>query len=157
MKRPCSLVDFLRVFLSSGIGTSAGLLSAIILVFFTRTSCRDTRRKCMKPQSWDGSLWLLQFFLSSFNIGASPNNQVWNETRSRVVLLLGIDLPNIMILLLKMCNLLQDLTFNVPYRTSGPCTSGRKSSLEKDWVGNDSFHPLPFCLTNIFLVVNLAG
>ena len=110
----------LRIYLSSGIDTSAGLLSAISSAFFIgKTGVQNFFQRHEEKLSEASILGkfciaasvLPAFLLTTvFKIGAFANNYVWNDHIQIVVVLLGLGLPNLLILLLKMCSMLKDLT-----------------------------------------------
>ena len=110
-----------RIYLSSGIVTSAGLLSVISSVFFiAKTGVQNFLQRHEEKLSEASTLGkiclaasVLPVFLltTAFKIGAFANNYVWNDQIQVVVILLGLGLPNLLILILKMCNQLKDLKF----------------------------------------------
>ena len=109
-----------RIYLSSGVDTSAGILSGISSVFFIgKTGVQNFHQRHEEKLSEASTLGkicvaasVLPVFLLTavFKIGAFANNYVWNDQVQVVVILLGLGLPNLLILLLKNCNLLKDLT-----------------------------------------------
>ena len=109
-----------RIYLSSGVDTSAGILSGISSVFFIgKTGVQNFHQRHEEKLSEASTLGkicvaasvLPDFLLTAvFKIGAFANNYVWNDQVQVVVILLGLGLPNLLILLLKNCNLLKDLT-----------------------------------------------
>ena len=109
------------IYLSSGIGTSAGLLSAISSIFVIGKNGVQNFLKRHKEKlsgtSIQGKICVaasvLPVFLLTtvFKLGASSSNGIWNGTTVEVAFLLGLGLPNLIILILKMCNLLKSLTW----------------------------------------------
>ena len=150
------------LFLSSGIDTSAGLLSAISSVFFiSKTGVENFHQRHEAKLSETSILGkicvaasVLPLFLLTtvFKIGAGANIIVWNIDVEKVLVLSGLGLPNLLILLLKMCNLVKDLTSaHANHHVMSDILTfhlwPKKCHLgQKDWVGHDSFHLLPSCL-----------
>ena len=108
-----------RIYLSSGIGTSAGLLSAISSIFMI---CKNgvenflqRHREELAEASVLGKILVaasvLPLFLLTavFKLGAFADNRIWKGTMAVKLFLLGLGLPNLLILTLRLCNLLKDL------------------------------------------------
>ena len=103
-----------RIYLSSGLNTSAGLLSATSSVFFiAKTGVQNFHQRHQEKLSEASILGkicvaasVLPVFLLTtvFKIGAFANNYVWNDQIQVIVILLGLGLPNLLILLLKICS-----------------------------------------------------
>ena len=107
------------IYLSSGVTTSAELLSAASSVFFIgKTGVQNFLQRHEEKLSEASILGkicvaasVLPVFLLTtvFKIGAAANNLVDNGIKEMVIPL-GGGLPILLLLLLKMCNLLKDLT-----------------------------------------------
>ena len=109
----------LRIYLSSGIYTTAGILSATSSFFFiAKTGVQNFLQRHKEKLSEASILGkicvaasVLPVFLLTtvFKTGIFANNCVWERVYV-VVVFLGMGLPNLLILLLTMCNLVKDLT-----------------------------------------------
>ena len=95
-------------------------------------------------------MWVaVSVLLAHFCLQACANNWVWNKTAKIVALILGLECPNLilglnLLILLKMCDLLKDLTsaqFNINALSliSWACVSGQKAK-----VGNGLGWPSQF-------------
>ena len=78
--------------------------------------------KKLSEASTLGKMWVaVSVLLAHFCLQACANNWVWNKTAKIVALILGLECPNLilglnLLILLKMCDLLKDLTsaqFNI--------------------------------------------
>ena len=108
-----------RIHLSSGVRTSASLLSAFSSIFFIGNNgvqnFLQRHEEKLSEASTPGKICVaasvLPIFLLTtiFKIGVSATNRVWNTTAEMVTIFLSLGLPISVILLLKMCNLLKDL------------------------------------------------
>ena len=110
------------------------------------------RKNCWKPQPWERSGSLLQFFLLTtvFKLGACANNWVWNETAEIVALILGLNL----LILLKMCDLLKNQLSWITALSliSWACVSGQKAK-----VGNGLGWPRQFSLSSVLPPLGLSS
>ena len=106
-------------YLSSGSETPEGLLSAISsFIFISKNGVENFLQRHQEKLSEASILGkvcvaasVLPVFLLTtvFKLGMWANNRVWNGIMFKILVLFGLGLPNLMILLLKMCNLLKDL------------------------------------------------
>ena len=108
-----------RIHLSSGVRTSASLLSAFSSILFIGKNGAQNfllrhEEKLSKAsilgKIFIGASVLPVFLLTTiFKIGVCATNRVWNASTEMVAIFLALGLPIFVIFLLKMCNLLKDL------------------------------------------------
>ena len=109
-----------RIFMSSGIGSSASRLSAVSSIvvigkvgvqnFLNRHSEKLSRTTVLGKICVAVSVLPVFLLTAVFKIGAGASNHVWNEKTKMVAILIALGLPNLIILFFKMCNLRRKLT-----------------------------------------------
>ena len=108
-----------RIFLSSGIETSAGLLSAISSIFVIGINGIQNFLQRHEEKLSEASILgkicvaasVLPVFLLTtlFKFGAAANNEVWKGSGRALKGIIALGLPALTILCLKMCKRLEDL------------------------------------------------
>jgi len=108
-----------RIYLSSGKGTTEGLLSAISSFFaigksgvqnFLQRHDEKLSESSILGKICIAASVLPVFLLTSvFKLGAAASNGVWNGSNSQIANIFAVGLPILIILFLKMCNRLKDL------------------------------------------------
>ena len=109
-----------RIFMSSGIGSSASRLSAVSSIvvigkvgvqnFLKRHSEKLSKTSVLGNICVATSVLPVFLLTAVFKIGAGASNHVWNEKTKMVAILVALGLPNLVILFFKMCNLRRKLT-----------------------------------------------